>query len=94
MSEVTVVQRPGESRFEAHVDGQLAGVLVYQQVGTTLDLAHTEVDPAFEGQGVASRLVAGALDRLRGSEHRVAASCPYVRRWLERHEDYRDVVSG
>lgn len=94
MTEVTVVHSAQESRFEAHVNGAPAGVLVYEQVGSTLNLVHTEVDPSYQGQGVASRLVAGTLDQLRDSEHRVTASCPYVRRWLERHEDYRDLVSG
>ena len=53
---------------------------------------HTEVDPRFEGQGIATTLVQGALDAVRASGRDVVAFCPYVKAWLGRHPDYQDLV--
>ncbi len=49
-------------RWEARVDGTLAGFLRYRSVGGRTVLVHTEVDPAFEGRGVGSALARGALE--------------------------------
>ena len=39
----TVVDNPDESRFEIHVDGQLAGFTRYQQRPGIVDFIHTDV---------------------------------------------------
>jgi len=90
---VDVHDNPDESRFEAYVDGHLAGYSAYLLAGTTLTFVHTEVDDAYEGQGVGSALVRQSLDQVRERDGvRVAASCPFVRAWLRRHPDYQDLT--
>lgn len=90
---VEVRDHPDESRFEAYVDGELAGYSAYLLAGGTLTFLHTEVDDAYEGRGVGSALVRQALDQLRARpEIRVAASCPFVRAWLRKHPDYLDLT--
>jgi predicted GNAT family acetyltransferase len=92
MADVEVRDNPGQSRFEAYVDGKLAGTSSYVVGHGTLNFVHTEVDDAFEGQGVGSSLVRQSLDQLRERGGvRVTASCPFVRQWLRRHPDYRDI---
>ena len=87
-----VRDNPDESRFEAYVDGQLAGYSAYLLAGSTLTFVHTEVDDAYEGQGVGSSLVRQSLDQLREREGlRVTASCPFVRAWMRRHPEYQDL---
>ncbi|WP_205472166.1 GNAT family N-acetyltransferase [Nocardioides sp. SYSU D00038] len=94
MAEVTVRDNPGESRFEAFVDGEPAGFAAYQKDGERIVFTHTEVDDAFEGHGVGSVLARTALDAVRAEgTHRVVPSCPFIARWIERHEDYRDLVA-
>lgn len=84
---------PDQSRFEAYVDGQLAGFSAYLLAGSTLTFVHTEVDDAFEGHGVGSALVRQSLDQLRERPGiRVAASCPFVRSWLRKHPEYQDLT--
>ena len=53
---------------------------------------HTEVEPAYEGQGLAGTLVEGALQDLRERGLRVIPVCPFVRSWLRRHPEYADLV--
>ena len=81
-------------RYEAHLDGELAGVLEYAVKRGRLALIHTEVSPAHEGRGVGSSLVRFALDDARRRDLRVLAICPYVREYLTRHPEDDDIVVG
>jgi predicted GNAT family acetyltransferase len=93
MSDVTVRDNPEESRFEAYVDGELAGFSAYELADGVITFTHTEIDDAVEGQGVGSTLVRAALDAVRADgELRVRALCPFVRTWIEKHPDYRDLT--
>ena len=65
MAEITIADNPAEQRYEARCDGELAGFAQYRLEPGTIVFIHTEVDPAFEGHGVGSRLAAGALDDVR-----------------------------
>jgi len=81
-------------RYEAHLDGELAGVLEYVVKHGRLALVHTEVLPAHEGQGIGSALVRFALDDARRRQLRVIAICPYVQAYLTRHPKDEDIVVG
>ena len=89
-ADVTVVDNPAEARFEAHVDGSLAGFAEYDLADGVITFVHTEVDDAFEGHGVGSTLVRSALDDVldRSDLRGVRASCPFVRDWIRHHPDY------
>jgi predicted GNAT family acetyltransferase len=92
MSDPTVVDNPDRSRFEISVDGTVAGVAQYRREGNRLVLTHTEVSDEFEGQGLGSILVRGALDAARRSEERVVPLCPFVAAYLHRHPEDVDLV--
>ncbi len=88
-----VSDAPAEHRFEARSpEGELLGFSVYDTIGPTVVFTHTEVDPKFEGQGIASTLVKEALDAVRASGRDVVAFCPYVKAWIGRHPEYRDLL--
>ena len=72
-------------RFEIHQDGQLAGFLRYERRGPDLVLVHTEVDPAFGGQGLGGQLVRFAVEDAARTGRTVVAECEYARSWLARH---------
>ena len=92
--DLVVEDAPEASRYEARLGGELTGVTYYERDGSVVVFTHTEVDPAFEGQGVGGRLVRGALDDVRQRGGRVVARCPFVHAWLDRHPDYQDLVTG
>ena len=79
-------------RFEARVDGAVAGVLGYRSAGDAVVLTHTEVDDAYEGQGVGSRLVRATLDELAGRGVAVLPECPFVQSYLRRHPELVELV--
>jgi uncharacterized protein len=91
---VQVRDAPDESRYEAWLDGEVAGVLEYRRTSQgVVVLTHTEVDDTYEGRGVGSDLVRAVLDDLRDRGlGRVRVRCPFVTSWLERHPEYEDVV--
>jgi len=91
---IVVTDTPERQRFEAELDGTLAGVLEYVVKRDRIALIHTEVLPAYEGRGVASRLTRFALDEARRRQLMVIAICPYVRRYLETHPSDMDIVVG
>ncbi len=94
MADVRVVDNPDENRFEAYVDGELAGFAEYRRRdGDRIVFSHTEVDDAFEGHGVGSKLAAGALDAARARGLTVTPLCPFIRAFIDRHPDYADLVA-
>ena len=78
--------------YEITVDGEPAGTIRYTLDGDVVTLVHTEVEPRYEGHGVAAELVKGALDDIRARGKKVRPVCEYVRAYLERHDEYRDLV--
>jgi uncharacterized protein len=87
-----VTDNPAESRYEVRVGGELAGYVVYHLRGQQINLIHTEVDPRFQGAGLASHLARFSLDDARNRHLAVLPSCPYVRSWIGKHPDYADLV--
>ena len=45
-----LADNPAESRYEMHVGGALAGFVTYHRAGHQINLMHTEVEPAFQGE--------------------------------------------
>ena len=86
-AQITVRDKPNELRYELLVDGKPAGEILYRLRPDAVVLVHTEVAPEFEGQGLGSKLVAGALADIRARGLRPVAVCPFVRAYLQRHPE-------
>lgn len=90
---VRTVHEATRERYEASVDGRVAGHLSYQLTERLVVLTHTEVDPGFDDRGVADALVRRALNDLRADgARRVVPLCHYVAWWIGRHTDYASLV--
>jgi predicted GNAT family acetyltransferase len=90
-----VRDHPPGSRYEIILDGQLAGVAVYERRPGRVVFTHTEVMPQFKGRGFADHLARWALDdvRARGNE-KVIARCPFIAGYIARHPEYADLLAG
>src|SRR6476620_2774463 len=86
-SSPVVTDVPDMHRFEVRLDGELAGFAVYHRRGGRIYLVHTEIDPAFEGQGLGSALARGVLDAERTIGEPVVPLCPFMRSYIDRHPD-------
>jgi predicted GNAT family acetyltransferase len=85
---VTIADDPAGKRYEIAVDGAHAGYAYYARTPGEIVYEHTEVDPAFEGHGLAGRLVRFALEDSRSRGEHVIARCPYVRAFIHKHPEY------
>lgn len=92
MSDVQINDRPELEYYEITVDGTRAGLAAYEIEGNVIAFTHTEVDDAYEGQGLGSRLARYALDDARSRGLKVRPLCPFIKTWIRRHEDYADLV--
>lgn len=93
MSDVVVTDNESEHRYEARVDGELAGAAYYDTADDLIVFTHTEVDESFEGHGVGSTLARAALDDVRADGRRqVIARCPFIKGWIDRHPDYQELL--
>ena len=81
-----------EQEFELTVAGERA-LAAYQLEGDRIVFTHTVVPSAIEGQGVGGKLIRGALDQVRDRRLRVIPQCSFVRAWIDRHPEYRDLLA-
>jgi len=87
-----VTDDAAQSRYELRVGDELAGFITYHRQGQAISLIHTEVESAFQGEGLATRLARFALDDARTRGLAVLPFCPYVNSWIKKHPDYTDLV--
>ena len=93
MADVETSHNPAEHRYEAHLDGELAGFAAYRLAHGLVIFTHTEVDEKFEGKGVGSALARFALDDVRADGTReVLPLCPFIKGWIDKHPEYADLV--
>ena len=92
--DISVTDNPDQQRYEVHYDGQLAGFVDYRRHGDRVELTHTEIDSAFEGKGLGSKLARGALDAVRASGGTVTPTCSFIAGYIEKHDEYADLVSA
>ena len=89
-----VTKNEAASRYELHVDGELAGIADYVERDGTVVLPHTEIDGRRRGQGLGAVLVQGALDDIRPTGRTVVPSCWYVAQFIDENPEYRFLVAG
>jgi predicted GNAT family acetyltransferase len=86
-----VVDNKADHRFELLVEGHLA-TAYYKVDGNVITFVHTEVPPELGGKGVGSKLVQGALDQVRAAGLKVIPDCPFVKAWIGKHDEYKDLL--
>lgn len=82
----TVTRNDEESRYEIRLGETLAGFAEFQRRPGEILFTHTEVDPAFQGKGLASVLASEALADAVASGDTIVPYCPYIAKYLGTHE--------
>jgi uncharacterized protein len=88
-----VRDNPARNRFELELDGDVA-FASYQPSDGELTIFHTEVPLRLRERGIGSRLVEGVLEEARRRGHKVVPMCSFVRSFIDRHPEYRDLVQA
>ncbi|WIX83647.1 GNAT family N-acetyltransferase [Amycolatopsis carbonis] len=95
-SEMDVQRNVDSGSYEAVVDGQVVGMIVYHapRGDRRVTFSHTIVDPGHRGQGVATRLVKHALDDLRARDLKLTNYCTFVADYIADHPEYKELVDS
>ena len=88
---IEVKNNEDEQQYEAKVEGHTA-LLAYEREGGTITFLHTEVPPALEGHGIASKLAHAALEYAGAQKLSVVPLCPFVRSYIRRHPEYLSLL--
>lgn len=70
---------------DAATPTKVAGYTAFQESETHIAFTHTELDDAYQGQGLASQLAAYALADAVSRSLVIIPLCPYIERYLRRH---------
>lgn len=90
--DTSISRETDPDRFEIAVDGRPAGFAQFVDHDGRRVFFHTETDPEHSGKGLAGEVVEHAMRQTREDGLRVVAVCPYVKKWLETHEGYGDIL--
>ena len=90
---VEITDNQPERRYEARLEGELAGIVDYGRLDGRIVALHTEVLPAYEGRGIASALVRRVLADARRDGIKVTPRCPFFVAHFERHPEDADLIA-
>ena len=79
-------------RYVLRIGGEEVGELGYAVDGDRVVMEHTVVDTHRREKGLGSRLARYALDDARSAGLRVVPQCPFVRAFVDEHDEYADLV--
>src|SRR3954454_3752079 len=95
IGEVTVRNNAEARSYDAFVDGEVAGSIVYEHAGERrVVFTHTFVNPRFREHGVGNTLVRGALDDVRAKGWTLTNFCDFVARYIDAHPEYADLLDA
>ncbi|MFB6805311.1 GNAT family N-acetyltransferase [Streptomyces sp. NPDC056387] len=81
-------------RYEILVDDNRAGLTAYRDRDDQRVFFHTEIDDAYAGRGLAAVLVEQALTDVRAAGMRIVPVCPYVAKFLTKHQEFADITDA
>jgi predicted GNAT family acetyltransferase len=87
-----IVHNAARHRFEIHLGRQVIGKSFYRVEENRRVFTHTEVEPDYQGHGLATQLVEFALNDTRAAGLRIVALCPTVAAYVARHHEYDDIL--
>ena len=82
------------ARGSAAYDGEKRiGVAEIEDEGGRWVITHTEVDPAYGGQGIARRLIEEVIAAARRDGAKIVPLCSYAAKMMRRTDEYADVLA-
>lgn len=90
--ETSVSRQTDPDRFEITAGGEVAGFARFVDEEGHRIFFHTEISEQHAGKGLAGTVVRHALEATRREGLRVVAVCPFVKKYVNTHEEWSDVV--
>ncbi|MDX1601953.1 MAG: GNAT family N-acetyltransferase [Salinimicrobium sediminis] len=90
--EIQQKETDGKGMFFIEKDGDIIAELTYtRQDNNIMTLDHTETNPEYEGEGLASSLVKHSVEYAKEKDLKIDPLCRYAAAQFKRHEEYREV---
>lgn len=91
---MNILHEEGLHKFIAKDGNATAGFIDYEETGTdAITVSHTEVDPAYGGQGIGKTILLEVIDYARKNDLKIIPTCSYAQRVFEKNEELQDVLS-
>ena len=87
-----IVFEAEQPRSAAYDKEKLVGVAEIEDTHGCWVITHTEVDPAYGGQGIARRLIKEIIAEARRAGKKIVPLCSYADKMMTGKEEYRDVL--
>lgn len=82
----------GKGMFYIEKDDDIIAELTYTiNDNNVMTLDHSETEPEYTGEGLASTLVKHSVEYAREKDLKIDPLCEYAAKQFERHEEYREV---
>lgn len=87
---VTIAREP--DRFNIEVEGKTVGHTAFTERDGKRVFFHTEVADGYEGRGLATLLIDGALTATRADGTRIVPVCEMVAAYIDKHQEFADIT--
>ena len=87
-----IVFEPEHFRSAAYDGETRVGVAELEEARGYWVITHTEVDPAYGGQGIARSLIEEIVAEARRAGKKIVPLCSYADKMMTGKEEYRDVL--
>lgn len=87
-----IKQEAEKNRFVSYIEDYEA-VVEYSLKNNLIDLYRTFTPLELRGKGVAGKIVKFALEYARDNNLKVIPTCSYVKSYIERHENYKNLLA-
>ena len=88
-----IVFEPEHFRSAAYDGETRVGVAEIEDTRGCWVITHTEVDPAYGGQGIARRLIEEIIAEARHTGKKIVPVCSYAEKMRRDREEYTDVLA-
>ena len=88
-----IVFEPEHFRSAAYDGETRVGVAEFDAQDGRWVITHTEVDPAYGGQGIARKLIEALIEAARSSGAKIVPVCSYAEKMMRGKEEYTDVLA-
>lgn len=93
MTEIKHVNHGSKGSFDIYYEGKKAGSMTYTRAGDDkFIIDHTEVDEAYNGQGLAKKLVFAGAEYARENGKTVIPLCTYAKATFQKNKEIQDVL--
>lgn len=92
--DITNHETASGGRYVATVEGRDAEMTYSRTSPRLIIIDHTGVPDALRGRGVGQALALHAVEEARRGGWKIIPLCPFFKAQAQRHEEWRDVISG